>query len=664
MTPRRASSSATARGSWSTLSDRRRASSATSVSSASRPASRSASGSKRGSRRASPRASCKATAAVSRAPAPSWVSASRRDAAPRAIASPCWAAVRRPRISSASPGSEVSARRSRPPRARAGPGGGRPPVDPARPRRARPGSRASVPRHRPSSRGARRGHRTRRAGRAASARRASRPWSFWPWTSTSGADLVGQPGGRDRGVVEARRGPAARRDLADGDQRLGHAIEQRLDPRGLGAVTHQARVGAGAHRQPERVDQQALAGPRLAGDDVETGVEGQAQPVDEREVGDRQLQEPARGRRVVAHDGSSSTLWRSRSQNESAPRGCEEADRSFQGAHLDHVPDGDRQVLAAVDGDQRLVRVDDAAADDLFRADDDRAEGRQVGGDRGDDEVPADRVEDRTAGRERVAGRARRAGDDQAVGDEGREVGVVDRDVEPAHPGQRSAGDDDVVERHVLVGVPCPPPAARRIRPSMTMRSSKVNSPAAIRSSTVSRSLASAFDRKPTLPRLMPRIGTSTSATARAARRNVPSPPSTIERVGRRQLAQEPFRVAGRALPLPDPAHLAPTRRPRGKLRGRLLGRVVGEPDARDGHGAVTSAISSPISAHAGPGARCTRNSRLPCWPEDRRGDDRARAEPVVRRQRRRPARGPRGGSPGRARRRGPSGPCPPRTAA
>ena len=107
---------------------------------------------------------------------------------------------------------------------------------------------------------------------------------------------------------------------------------------------------------------------------------------------------------------------------------------------------------------------------------------------------------------------------------------------------------------------PAPPPAARRIRPSMTMRSSKVNSPAAIRSSTVSRSLASAFERKPTLPRLMPRIGTSTSATARAARRNVPSPPSTIERVGRRQLAQEPFRVAGRALPLPDPAHLAPAR--------------------------------------------------------------------------------------------------------
>ena len=38
---------------------------------------------------------------------------------------------------------------------------------------------------------------------------------------------------------------------------------------------------------------------------------------------------------------------------------------------------------------------------------------------------------------------------------------------------------------------------------------------------------ASAFDRKPTLPRLMPMSGTSTSVTAIAARRNVPSPPST-----------------------------------------------------------------------------------------------------------------------------------------
>ena len=40
-------------------------------------------------------------------------------------------------------------------------------------------------------------------------------------------------------------------------------------------------------------------------------------------------------------------------------------------------------------------------------------------------------------------------------------------------------------------------------------------------------SFASTRDRNPTLPRLTPRIGTSTSTTARAASRKVPSPPRT-----------------------------------------------------------------------------------------------------------------------------------------
>ena len=58
-------------------------------------------------------------------------------------------------------------------------------------------------------------------------------------------------------------------DLADRDQRLRQPVEQRLDPRRLGAVADERRVGAGAERQPERVDEQALAGAGLAGDDVE-----------------------------------------------------------------------------------------------------------------------------------------------------------------------------------------------------------------------------------------------------------------------------------------------------------------------------------------------------------------------------------------------------------
>ena len=296
MTPRRASSSATARGSWSTLSDRRRASSATSVSSASRPASRSASGSKRGSSRARPRASWSATAAVSRAPAPSWVRASRRDAAPRAIASPCWAAVRRPRISSASPGRRCARRDL-----------GRLVLEQVQPAR----HLARVERGRiergpvlaPPLDGA--GH---RAAQLLVATEAVEQVALPALVEQAalvvlavdldeGADLVRQAGRGDRRVVDARRGPAAGRDLADRDQRLRQPIEQRLDARGLGAVADQGRVGAGAHREPEGVDQQALAGARLAGDDVEAGIEREAQPVDEREVGDRQLQEAARRRR-------------------------------------------------------------------------------------------------------------------------------------------------------------------------------------------------------------------------------------------------------------------------------------------------------------------------------------------------------------------------------
>ena len=49
-------------------------------------------------------------------------------------------------------------------------------------------------------------------------------------------------------------------------------------------------------------------------------------------------------------------------------RRLDEADRAFDGADLDDVADADRDVLAAVDRDERLVGVDDAAADDLARA--------------------------------------------------------------------------------------------------------------------------------------------------------------------------------------------------------------------------------------------------------------------------------------------------------
>ena len=151
-------------------------------------------------------------------------------------------------------------------------------------------------------------------------------------------DLVGEPR-RGRGeVVEPGRRSAARRHLAHRDERLGQPVEQRLDPRDVGAVTDQTGVRPGATDEPEGVDQEALPGARLAGDHVEPRTERQAQPVDEREIAHRQLEESPGG-----HDGSSATLWRSRSQNGWAPSGRDQADRTFDGPDLDDVADLDRR---------------------------------------------------------------------------------------------------------------------------------------------------------------------------------------------------------------------------------------------------------------------------------------------------------------------------------
>ena len=67
----------------------------------------------------------------------------------------------------------------------------------------------------------------------------------------------------------------------------------------------------------------------------------------------------------LGHDGSSSTLWRSRSQNGWAPFGSMSRIGRSTRPDLDDVADRDRHVLAAVDRDERLVGVDDPAADDL-----------------------------------------------------------------------------------------------------------------------------------------------------------------------------------------------------------------------------------------------------------------------------------------------------------
>ena len=91
------------------------------------------------------------------------------------------------------------------------------------------------------------------------------------------------------------------------------------------------------------------------------------QPVDQGEVGDRQLQEPPdvagrarRSRRQQLH------LVAEQVPERLGALRLDEADRPFQGVDLDDVADRDRQVLATVDRDERLVRVDDPAADDLL----------------------------------------------------------------------------------------------------------------------------------------------------------------------------------------------------------------------------------------------------------------------------------------------------------
>ena len=86
--------------------------------------------------------------------------------------------------------------------------------------------------------------------------------------------------------------------------------------------------------------------------------------------------------------------------------------------------------------------------------------------------------------------------------------------------------------------------------------------------------------------------------------------------VRRRQLLDEPGRVAGGQLPFADPADAAPARGARAELDRGIDRRVVGEADPGDGHQPATSAMRSPISAQPGPGARWTRNSRLPSGPK------------------------------------------------
>jgi hypothetical protein len=101
-------------------------------------------------------------------------------------------------------------------------------------------------------------------------------------------------------VVNSRRGAAERGHLAHADQRLRAPIEQRLDAREIRPVAHEPRIRSRPQRQSERIDEEALAGTRLAGEHVQAGGQLQSQPIDERKVGDGQFEQSANGRPDIA----------------------------------------------------------------------------------------------------------------------------------------------------------------------------------------------------------------------------------------------------------------------------------------------------------------------------------------------------------------------------
>jgi hypothetical protein len=162
---------------------------------------------------------------------------------------------------------------------------------------------------------------------------------------------VRQPRRRHRFVVHSGSRSAGGGNLADADERLRQAIEQGLDPACLGPVPDQRRVGPGTDCQAQGIDQEALAGAGLAGEDVEAGLERDPQPSRSGPGLERSAPPAARrpealrasvpsgppprprppgrpdpipnraGLELFRHDGSNSDFCRSRSQNGTAPRG-------------------------------------------------------------------------------------------------------------------------------------------------------------------------------------------------------------------------------------------------------------------------------------------------------------------------------------------------------
>ena len=121
-----------------------------------------------------------------------------------------------------------------------------------------------------------------------------RACSCWPWISTSGPTVAGEPAGGDGLVVDPgqraapRRRPRARRRAAPG---AGRRAPRRAPSRRRGGPGRGRRASPSA--RPSASISRLLPGPGLAGDDVQAGREGDPDPLEKREVDDRQLQEPA-----------------------------------------------------------------------------------------------------------------------------------------------------------------------------------------------------------------------------------------------------------------------------------------------------------------------------------------------------------------------------------
>ena len=174
------------------------------------------------------------------------------------------------------------------------------------------------------------------------------------------------------------------------------------------------------------------------------------------------------------------------------------------------------------------------------------------------------------------------------------------------------------------------------------------------------------------MPRLMPRSGTSTSITARAARRNVPSPPSTTSDVGRRQLAHERLESLGRRRPSgrcrasgTSPRRVRAARRPprwsgcRRSRSGSTVTRVRRRrPAPRRPRPPRRSARRA--RRHDGPDLEVEQELAVALRAQDRRRDRAARLEPERRRRGAATALEHRAdGRPGRARRRPSTSPRP-----